>query len=409
MPERDDLSIVRSLRESERRYRSIFEFTGVSIWEDDFSLAKAAIEDLKAQGVRDFRPYFAAHRDVFRRVAGLVRVVDVNETTVKMFGAGSKEELLASLHKLRTPETAATFMDLLVDIAEGRTFREGEMIVRNLQGRRMILLYTISFPPAATGFDRLLIAVIDITRRKEADEALQEAHAELAHVARVTTLGEMTASIAHEVNQPLAAIVADATAALNWLAAPKPDLQRACEALEAIVRDSHRAGDVIQRIRQLATRGVPQRTPVNVDDVVRDIVPLIGIEVRGHAVDLRLDLASSLPPVAADRVQLQQVLINLALNGIEAMSGVSGRPKQLVIHSQRSQKDVVVAVEDAGVGVDPQRVDEIFKAFFSPKPGGMGIGRSISRSIIEEHGGRRWVAANPVYGATFSFALPALS
>jgi signal transduction histidine kinase len=518
------MSIVRRLRESEERYRTIFESARVSIWEEDFSRAKAAIDDLKAQGVRDFRAYFAAHRDVVRRLDGLVRVVDVNDATVKLFGAGSKTELLASLDRLRTPDTRATFVDVLVDIAEGRTSREGEIVVQNLQGQRVNVLFAISFPPAATGFARLLITMIDVTRRQHAEhlaaqvfesspdrvaiigrdyrlrrvnpvferhwgipatralrltvadvvgqdmfehtfrphfercfageevsftawipypsgrrymaltytplrlgsddvgavlmisrdltdhmaavEALQLAHAELAHVTRVTMLGEMMASIAHEIKQPLAAMVADANASLNWLAAPTPDLERAREALEAIIADGHRAGDVIQRIRQLATRSGPQKVPVEVNDVIRDIVPLIDSEVRGHDVDLRLDLTPAPTPVAADRVQLQQVVINLALNGIEAMSTTQGRPRELVIRSQRRDGDVVVAVQDAGVGIDPDSVDQLFNAFFSTKPGGMGMGLSISRSIIEQHGGRLWATANPRYGATFSFALP---
>jgi PAS domain S-box-containing protein len=521
------LSIFHRLRESEERYRTIFESARVSIWEQDFSRAKAAIDDLKAQGVRDFRAYFAAHRDVVRRLDGLVRVLDVNDATVKLFGAGSKTELLASLDRLQTPDSRATFVDVLVDIAEGRTYREGEIVVQNLEGQRVNVLFTISFPPAATGFARLLITMIDVTRRQRAEhlaaqvfesspdrvaifgrdyrlrrvnpvferhwgipaaravgltvadvvgqdmfeqtfrphfercfageevsftawipypsgrrymaltytplrlgsddvgavlmisrdltdhmlavEALQQAHAELAHVTRVTTLGEMTASIAHEIKQPLAAMVADANASLNWLAAPTPNLERVREALEAIVADGHRADDVTQRIRQLATRSGPQKVPVEVNDVIRDVVPLIGSEVRSHDVDLRLDLTPAPALVAADRVQLQQVVINLALNGIEAMSTAYGRPRELVIRSQRCDGDVVVAVQDAGVGFEPSSVDQLFNAFFTTKPDGMGMGLSISRSIIERHGGRLWATANPRYGATFSFALPVLA
>ncbi|HEU5197318.1 MAG TPA: PAS domain-containing protein [Methylomirabilota bacterium] len=521
------LSIFHSLRESEARYRSIFDSTGVSIWEQDFSRAKAALDELRAEGVRNFRAYFAAHGDVVRRLDSLVRVVDVNETTVRMFGARSKAELLASLPRLRTPESRANFVETLADIAEGRTARESELVLQTLDGRRVNVLSTILFPPAATGFGRLLITMIEVTQRRVAEylagavfefspdamyivgrdyryrrvnpaferrwklpaekivgmrmdelagrqsfeetykphmdrcfageevsfagwfptpdglqylsatytplrpnsrdvdamlaitrnltdharasEALQQAHTDLAHVTRVTTLGEMTASIAHEVNQPLGAIVADANASLNWLAAPTPNLERVREALEAIVTDGHRAGDVIQRIRQLATRSVPQKVALEVNDVIREVLPLISNEVRGHAVDLRLELAQDLPKVAADRVQLQQVLINLALNGMEAMTGTAGgRPRDLVIRSQRRDDEVVVALQDTGVGIDPHRVDQMFSAFYSTKPGGMGMGLSISRSIIEEHGGRLWGAANRVHGATFSFALPVL-
>jgi len=246
-------------------------------------------------------------------------------------------------------------------------------------------------------------------RLEERTRELAVAYEKLAHIARITTLGEMTASIAHEIRQPLAAMVADADASLNWLAAPTPNLERAREALEAIVAEGHRAGDVIQHIRQLATRSGPQKVPVDVNDVIRDIVPLIDSEVRSHNVQLRLDLTPAPAPVAADRVQLQQVVINLALNGIEAMSTAHGRPRELVIRSQRRDGDVVAAVQDTGVGVDPDSVGQLFNAFFTTKPGGMGMGLSISRSIIEQHGGRLWATANPRYGATFSFALTVLA
>src|SRR5258707_2065259 len=243
--------------------------------------------------------------------------------------------------------------------------------------------------------------------QKGASEALQQAQAELAHVTRVTTLGELAESIAHEVNQPLAAIVADADASLNWLARSTPDLGRVREALAGIVKDGHRAADVIQRIRQLTTKTSPQKARLDVNDVIRDVVPLIGTEMRSHEVSLRIDLAAALPPVLADRVQLQEVLINAVLNGIEAMVSVEGRPRELVIRSQPEDDDhVVVAVQDAGVGIDGEKTDQLFSAFYTTKPNGMGMGLSISRSIIEAHGGRLWATPNPDHGATFHFALP---
>jgi len=401
------LTMFRRLRESEQRHRSIFESTGVSIWEQDFSGAKAVIDELKAQGVRDFRQYFAAHWDVVRRLDRLVRVLDVNEETVKMFRAKSKADLLASLDKLRTPETRATFVDLLVNIAEGWTSREGEITLQDLEGRPLTALFTITFPPTAKGFERLLITMIDVTQRKHAEQRAAQAHAELAHVTRVTMLGEMTASIAHEVNQPLAAIVADANASLNWLAAAPPDLERVREALDAIVRDGHRAGEVIQRIRQLARKGAPRKDAVDLNDVVRDVVPLVRAELRHQEISLMLDLASKLPPVLGDRIQLEQVLLNLVMNAVEAMGTVSGRPRRLIIRSEPDNDDrVSVAVQDTGSGIAANHLDQVFSAFFTTKPGGMGMGLSISRSIIEAHGGRLWTTPNRPHGAVFHFALP---
>jgi C4-dicarboxylate-specific signal transduction histidine kinase len=238
-------------------------------------------------------------------------------------------------------------------------------------------------------------------------ERTMELEAAIAHVTRLTTLGELAASIAHEVNQPLAAIVADANASLNWLATSTPDLGRVRESLAGIVKDGHRAADVIQRIRQLATRTGPEKARLDVNDVIRDVVLLIGTEVRSHEVSLRIDLAAALPPVLADRIQLQQVLINFVINGMEAMASVDDRLRELVIRTQpHDDAHVVVAVQDAGVGIDSQKTDQLFSAFYTTKPDGMGMGLSISRSIIEAHGGWLWATRNPNHGATFHFALP---
>ena len=253
-------------------------------------------------------------------------------------------------------------------------------------------------------------AVMDVTERKRAEEALHQTQAELAHVSRVTTLGELVASIAHETNQPLAAIVANASASLNRLTAATPDLEEVRDALGAIVADAHRAGDVIHRIRQLAMKSDPCQVPLDLNDVIRGVVPLIVAEVRHHQVSLRVELAAALENVLGDRVQLQQVIINLVINGVEALAPVTDRPRELVIRSRAHTDDeVLVAVEDAGVGIDVTKADRLFDAFFTTKPGGMGMGLSISRSIIEGHGGRLWATPNPTHGTTFYLTLPAMT
>jgi C4-dicarboxylate-specific signal transduction histidine kinase len=242
--------------------------------------------------------------------------------------------------------------------------------------------------------------------RAHADEALRQAQAELARVTRVTTLGELTASIAHEVNQPLAAIVADANASLNWLAAAEPELERVRETLAAIATDGHRAADVIQRIRQLATKTEPRKARLDVNDVVREVVALVRAEVARHEITLTLDAAAPLPSVVGDRIQLQQVVLNLVMNAIEAMASVMDRPRELVIRCERHDDVARVAVHDTGVGIRASDLDRVFSAFFTTKPSGMGMGLSISRSIIEAHGGRLWAAPNEPHGAILQFSLP---
>ena len=256
----------------------------------------------------------------------------------------------------------------------------------------------------------LVANIEDISDRKRADEALRKAQAELAHVTRVTTLGELAASIAHEVNQPLSAIVSNAAASLIWLRKPEGNIDRVRGALKDIVNDGHRAGEVIHRIRQVATKSDPQRVRLDINDVIQDVVTLVRSEVYKHRASLRLTLAPTLPPTLGDRVQLQQVITNLVMNGIEAMVSVSDRPRELVIRSDTPDaRGVLVAVEDAGIGLDPRYADRLFNAFFTTKAAGMGMGLSISRSIIEGHGGRLWATPNARHGATFQFALPALS
>jgi C4-dicarboxylate-specific signal transduction histidine kinase len=279
--------------------------------------------------------------------------------------------------------------------------------IRYRFGRRYVAITYTPLRPGAERVEACLMISRDLTDHMAAVEALQKAQAELAHVTRVTALGELAASVAHEINQPLAAIAADASACLNWLAKSQPDLDMARASLTAVVSDSLRAGEVVHRIRQLATKSDPQRTPLQLNDVIHEVVPLVRREVRDHDVSLRLDLAPTIRAVLGDRVQLQQVLINLVINGIEAMSDVANRPRELVIRSRPHDKDeALVAVQDAGVGLDRGSMSQLFTAFFTTKLAGMGMGLSISRSIIEAHGGRLWATPGEPYGAIFSFSLP---
>jgi PAS domain S-box-containing protein len=262
---------------------------------------------------------------------------------------------------------------------------------------------------------RVGILFNDITERKRAESEARdserryrEAQAELAHVTRVTTLGELTASIAHEVNQPLAGVVANAEAGLHWLRRGTPDVDAACRSLEWIIDDGNRASEVIRRVRSLANKTSVERLPLHVNDVVGEIIPLVQRELIGHQVLLRMELAPALPIILADRVQLQQVIINLVMNGIEAMQSVTDRPRELVIRSDQDEtQQVLISVTDCGVGISTENADRLFTPFFTTKSSGMGMGLSICRSIIEAHGGRLLAEANLPQGATFHFTLPA--
>jgi PAS domain S-box-containing protein len=246
----------------------------------------------------------------------------------------------------------------------------------------------------------------DITQRKLAEEALRQAQVDLAHVSRVTTMGELTASLAHEVNQPIAASVTDANTCLRWLTRDQPDLEEAREAASRMVKDATRAADIISRIRLLFKKVSPQRELVDVNEVVREMIVLLRSEATRYSISVRTELASDLPQVMGDRVQLQQVLMNLLLNSMDAMKDVDPT-RELIINSQPARNEqVMVSVSDTGVGLPPQQAEQIFNAFFTTKPYGTGMGLRISRSIIESHGGRLWAANNSPRGASFCFTLP---
>ena len=244
--------------------------------------------------------------------------------------------------------------------------------------------------------------------RKRAEEQLQRTQAELAHVARVTTMGELAASIAHEVNQPLGAIVGNAEICLHWLDESEPNLSQLREALEDIASDGHRASEVITRIRSLVKKHEPEKQPLDLSDLAREVLDLVNHEAQRKRVTLRPELGAGLPVVAGDRIQLQQVLINLVMNGIEAMNGIDGRTPELIVKTDRFRDGVAATVSDCGVGIEPDKFEQIFKAFHTTKSGGMGMGLAISRSIIEAHGGKLWAEPNKGPGATFKFTLPAL-
>lgn len=247
----------------------------------------------------------------------------------------------------------------------------------------------------------------EVVERKTAEQALIETQLELARVVRVTTTGALTASIAHELNQPLAGVVTNGNACLRWLAAKPPNLDEAREAAQRIIRDGNRASGVLARIRALLKKGEPVKERLSINGVIEEVLALTEGEARRNGVSLRIELVADLPAIIGDRVQLEQVILNLIMNGIEAMSAVEDRARVLCIQTRKQNPDgVLVAVQDSGVGLDPEQLDRIFDAFYTTKQGGIGMGLSISRSIIEAHGGRLSAMPNEGPGATFRVTLP---
>lgn len=271
---------------------------------------------------------------------------------------------------------------------------EAEIRLRRFDGTLSWFLFRAEpFRDDAKNIVRWYGVFMDIEARKRAEDSLRQAQLELAHVTRVTTLGELTTSIAHEVSQPLSGIVGNATAALRWLAKQPPNLQEARESIEEVTRDSNRASAIVSKLRDLTKRSGSHKTPTDVNDIIRETVTLVQREPH-------------LGLVNADRIQLQQVLINLIINGVEAMANVSDQKREILVKSYLEDGSMAVQVRDHGTGVDPRNLEKIFEAFFTTKTKGLGMGLSISRSIIEAHGGRLSVGVSGHAGTTFQFTLP---
>jgi C4-dicarboxylate-specific signal transduction histidine kinase len=247
----------------------------------------------------------------------------------------------------------------------------------------------------------------DITERKRSEEALRAARDQLAHIARVTTMGELAASIAHEVNQPLTAVVTNGDAGLRWLSQSPPNVDEAQKAMKEMVKQGHRASDVISRIRALLRKTKPNISSVDTRELIEEVLTFTRQRVEEHGVTVKVEVASDIPLVIGDSVQLQQVLVNLILNALEATGAARNSARELLVTSQCLEtNEVVIAVHDSGTGIDPQYLDQLFRPFFTTKGTGLGMGLAISRSIVEAHGGRLWATSKEGQGATFQFSLP---
>jgi PAS domain S-box-containing protein len=395
-----------ALVQSERRYRRMFDASRIGVVEEDWTGIRTALQSLNIDKA-DLGDYLARNPHFVRQARPLAKITDVNPALQEMVGAGHSSIFLESVDKL-LGESDRTFLGALVAFAHGEPFYEGETDLVALDGRRIPVLFTITFPAEADGDRNVLAFVVDITERRQSQDALLAAQAELAHAARVATLGELTASIAHEVNQPLAAIVTSGEAGLRWLRRDIPNMEEVAAAISRIVAEGRRASEIVTRIRAFLKKKPAQQDVLEIGEIIEEASLLVERELSKDDITLMIETKSGLPSVRGDRIQLQQVLVNLMVNAGQAMAEQSGPRIVTVSTGPADGNRLSITVKDTGPGIPQNDLPRLFEPFFTTKHGGMGMGLAICRTTVESHGGQLSADSTPGSGSTFRLTLPVI-
>lgn len=398
-----NLELRRAVANAQERFADMYERSGISIWREDWSAVGAAIAELKAAGVADIPAWFAARPDETRALHAMVRITSVNAKSVELMGAASEQDLLGSLADI-LPGSAAAFHRWLAALSAGDTSFVGESTIQRLDGSSFDCLVTAPLPQGAERLTEVIVSIVEITKYKRDRANLMQVRDEIARTQRIATVGALTASIAHEVNSPLAAIATNASACVRWLDREEPDLAEAKIAAAAVIEDAHRAKAVIDRTRSYLQKAARITERRDVRSLIRAALQIVENEAHAHEVSLGLALDEGLGSISCEPVQLQQAMINLMLNAIQAMKGSPVR--QLTIRAGRNPSHVAILIEDTGPGIGDDALNRIFEPFYSTKEGGMGMGLSICRTIVEAHGGTLSVASSRGEGTRFTISLP---
>jgi PAS domain S-box-containing protein len=373
----------------QHRFHSVFDGTALAFWELDLSIGMK----LRAEG-----------RSV-REVIQATRIADLNAKATTLFGLNRGQVLGASIADRWPVASEATFEAAVKALEDGAPSFETETILRRSDGTLLDVLVNCAFPQTGGVRTTMVLGMVDLTERNAREAALSQLQNEVAHASRIAMLGELAASIAHEVNQPLGAIVNNGNAAMRWLSRPEPALDEVRRSIELLVTEAKRASDIIRRTRALASKGTTDRAYVEPATLIEEAAALVSRQVASLGANLRIDVAPSLPFLKADRVQIQQVLVNLMINAAQAMDG-QDRPAEIRASATATPEGVAFAVEDSGAGIPAEKLDQLFNAFYTTKATGMGIGLSVSKTIVEAHGGTICAGAGLNGGAKFVFTIP---
>jgi signal transduction histidine kinase len=389
----------------ERRYRHLFEHMPIALLQLNPHALAELFNSLREQGVSDLGPYLDRNPDMLYRMMDLIIVEDVNDYAVRLFGARDRGELLGPSQRFwkKSPDT---FRRTMESRFRGEPSFQQEIDLLTLDSREIRVLFSAARLAGGTGLS--LVGLIDITDRMRAQQRLSQLQAEFAHAARLAVLGETAASIAHEINQPLTALSINVETVLRWLDRPEPNLAHIREKIRRMNADVARAADIISRVRAMAAGRAPQRTPVALRDVITESLLFLRHDLQSKGVSVSLDLAPALPPVTGDRTQLQQVVVNLAMNAAQAMvESETAQPRLSIKTMICDGQSLSCVIEDNGPGIKPEHLPRLFDSFFTTKEAGMGMGLPISRSIIETHHGEiRADNGSDLGGARFTFVLP---
>ena len=394
-----------ALQSSEERYRTIFEQSRVALWERDYSQVRKSLMTLRQNGVSDLRAYARNNPDFIAECIARIRTVAANAAALELLGHVDAQNISSMRRYIAQDD--ATFLELMVAIFNQESSFEGKGSIITSDGTTRLVFLTIGFPEDVANFDRVIVGMFDITEREMAQEALFQAQAELALASRAATVGALSASLAHELNQPLGALVVNAQTLQRWLDRDPPDLSAASRSAERIVRDSQRASDIIQSTRSMLSERAPVLEPVSLADLVRETQTLMESELTKNRIEFETTEAPGITKVRAVRIEVQQVLINLITNAIQAMAATPEELRRISVTIEPAEnQSASIKVRDNGSGLSPEIFKNLFKPFCTTKETGLGMGLAICRGMLEARGGTLTAVNHAEGGAVFQMIVP---